>query len=348
MPSYLSKYQPRTLVRRANLRQMSRYARPLAYGMGLGRMMRNAYTATRTQSRAKYASSGQGVTSQYDRKLIYRKKRMPKRKKLNWKRFKQKVLAVSTKSLGTTTIVRNSLIQQTKNLIPGEDVTQNRIVYALYPVKSTNAELDDVNQITGDSRLKPSSKIIFQSGVLDMTIRPQTLLAGSGSTGNPSNLSVEIDIYEISMRSATGQSGEATDLADAFDKGHVDTGTVPGFVSQLAQNTRGWTPFDCPEALSQYKIKIWKKTKYFLSSEQTLTYQVRDPKTHLFTKDSVPSASSANWPGVTRWLYIAWKPIPGYNYVAAPNNDNIRLNIGCTRKYMYKINEDSTDYDAVV
>lgn len=309
--------------------------------------MRNMST---TQTRGKMYSSAQGVTNQYDRKLIYRKKSMPRFKRSAWKKFKSKVIAVSTKSLGSSTVVRNTLITSNLNLLPGNNNVQNTVQLALYPVRSTTTELDDVNQIATDTRLNNSSKIIFMSGVLDLTLRVQTVWSGIGPpspAGNPS-FSVEIDIYELSMRGATGQSGEATDLSDAFDKGHTDTGNIPGAVTGLTKNTRGWTPFEANEALSQHKIKIWKKTKYFLSSEQTLTYQMRDPKTHLFSKDSIPSAASANWPGVTKWLYIVWKPVPGYNYVAAPNNDQINVIFGVTRKYLYKINQDSTDYDAVL
>lgn len=347
------------MVRRNN-RYANRYATIGAYG-SLARYAYNNRNALRssilnrfrsrsgmTMTNRKYATSGGGITSQYDRKLIYRKKRMPYKKKKAWKKFNRKVLAVNTKELGTSTVVRNDLVQLDFNLVPGEDTHQSRNIVALYPLKHTvKTYWDDLNQIAADTRLAPSSKIIFCSGVLDMTIRVQSILKQSPATGNPS-LSAEIDIYEISMRNATGQSGEAADLENAFDLGHTNTANIPGLGSGLAQNSRGWTPFDCTEALSQYRIKVWKKTKYFLSAEQTLTYQVRDPKQHIFTKDQIPTASAANWPGVTRWIYIAWKPVPGYTYVAAPNNDTLRLNIGVTRKYMYKINQDSTDYDATV
>jgi len=150
------------------------------------------------------------------------------------------------------------------------------------------------------------------------------------------------------MGGATGQTNEAVDLLTAFSIGTTDTANIPGLATGLTSTTRGWTPFDSTAALSQHRIKIWKKTKYFLSPQQTATYQFRDPKRHIFSKDSIPSSTSANWPGVTKWLLIVYKPTPGYNYVDSPNNDISELDIGVTRKYMYKINEDSTDYDASV
>lgn len=303
------------------------------------------FSRTRTGTRNR-VTSGQGVTSQYDKRLIYRKRYMPRGKKRSWRKFKNKVIAVSTKSLGSSTVVRNDLIQSDFLLVPAAQSAQNVIQLALYPVRSNINYLNDINEISGDSRLNPSSKMIFMSGVLDITMRFQSLLASGvlTPTGNPP-LSAEVDVYEMQWNGPSGQSGEATNILECFQNGSTDTATIPGQTTALDNNARGWTPFDGNSALSQNKIKIIKKTKFFLSSEQTATYQLRDPKTHVYSKDSIPSTASANWQGITKWIFIVWKVIPGYVYADSPNNDVARLNVGFTRKYMYKINQDSTDYD---
>lgn len=339
-------------------RRSARYnLRPLGYGAGM-QLARTAYnnrnrivsvvrnsmfnrTRSMTQNRV---TSGQGVTSQYDKKVIYRKRYMPRYKKRRWRKFKNRVLAVSTKSLGSNTVVRNSLIQSTLALIPGNDVVQNFVQLALYGVRSGSDWLNDLNEISTDTRLSATSKIIFQSAVLDITMRAQSIPSSGIATGNPS-IGLEVDVYEIIWNGPTGQIGEANNLEGAFNVGATDTAVIPGQTNALVPTNRGWTPFDANAALSQHRIKILKKTKYFLSAEQTATYQIRDPKSHIFSKDSIPGGDSTNWPGITRWIWIQWKPIPGYNYILSPNNDQARLNIGVTRKYMYKINEDSTDYD---
>lgn len=348
-----------SIVRRNRGGYNLRNLRPAGYGAGMAlarsvynnragiaRTIRNAYiNANRTGSRTRRVSSGQGVTSQYDRRLIYRKKTMPRYKKRRWRAFKNKVLSVSTKSLGSNTIVRNNLIQSEIGLIPSNVQTQALVQLALYPIRGIDS-LNDVNEIMNDNRFQNSSKAIFCSAVLDITMRFQSLLVREPQvpTGNPA-LGAEVDVYEISWNEASGQSGEATDLLEAFVVGAADTGIIPSHTNGLRPQDRGWTPFDSNAALSQHKIKIWKKTKFFLSAEQTATYQVRDPKTHYFSKDSIPSSTSTNWRGVTKWIFIVWKPLPGYIYNAAPNNDIARLNVGFTRKYMYKVNQDSTDYD---
>jgi len=320
---------------------MAQYAANSRYARQAINMARRAASYTQTTQRRR-VTSGQGVTSQYDRRLIYRKRTMPRRRRRRWRNFKNRVLAVSTKSLGSNTIVRNTLEQSELSLLPGNDTKQAIVQMALYPIRSTSNKLNDINEIMSDSRFENSSKAIFCSAVLDITMRFQSLRTDASS--NPS-LGAEIDVYEVSWNEASGQSGEAGDLQDCFNIGATDTDVIPGQTNSLVPTDRGWTPFDANAALSQHKLKIWKKTKYFLSAEQTATYQIRDPKTHYFSKDKIPSATSANWQGVTKWIFIVWKPLPGYSYVAAPDNDIARLNIGFTRKYMYKINEDSTDYD---
>lgn len=327
-------------------------------GMSLARFAYNNRNAIASRARqmafsrsrrsAKRVTSGQGVTTQYDRKRVYSKRYMPRYKKRRWKRFKNKVQAVLQKRLGSTTAVFNNLIQSDLQMIAANSNLQQLVQLALYPIKQdTTPHLDDIDRVINqDARLTNTSKVMFCSGVLDITMRCQSILNTTPPlTGNPS-LSMEIDVYEISMRGPTGQSGEAVDLVNAFNIGATDTSTIPGSSGTgLVPTNRGWTPFDANAALSQHGIKILKKTKYFLSNEQTATYQVRDPKTHYYSKDIVPGTSSANQPGMTKWILILWKPIPGYNYTAPPTNDILRLNVGFTRKYMYKINEDSTDFD---
>lgn len=323
-----------------------RYGGRINSAIGAANAM-NAYrsfTNTMTRNRT---TSGQGVTSQYDRKLIYRKKRMPRFKKKLWRKFKNKVTAVSTKTLGSNTVVRNNLIQFDFGLTPTNLTKQLVFQLALYPMQNTGGVdyLNDLSSIcTNDSRVKNSTKLIFMSGILDLTIRPQTL---RGTENVNPTLSAEIDIYEMSMSGATGITNEASSLLDAFVKADTDTDKIPGSAVSLTLDSRGATPWDLPEALSQHRIKIWKKTKYFLSSEQTMTYQVRDPKTHIFTQDQLPSGTtSVTKPGMTKYLLIIAKPIPGYSYPGAGNNDILRVNVGVTRKYLYKINDQSADYDA--
>ena len=107
----------------------------------------------------------------------------------------------------------------------------------------------------------------------------------------------------------------------------------------------GTTPFDFTSALSNFKIKVLKKTKYFLPFGHQMTYQIRDPKNRSFMKDSVLDMQGSNYPGVTKHLLLVAKGLPGsaLTNTSGDNPYQVILSIGLTRKYAYKLNEDDED-----
>lgn len=101
MGPYRQRYRNMNMI----LRSGRSYARAMGGAALAGRLTRrvtnrvvNAYTQT---TRRKRLTTGRGVTNQWDRTLIYKKKSMPRWKKRAWKRFSQKVNAVAEKSLGS-------------------------------------------------------------------------------------------------------------------------------------------------------------------------------------------------------------------------------------------------------
>lgn len=176
------RHRPYTRSQTALMQMAFNYLRNRARGntsTRLAHRFRNA--GTQTTTRRKNMTSGQGVTDQFDRKLIYKKKRMPKRKKSKWVSFKKKVNAVAEKELGTRTIVFNKLF------IRENTVVNQQALFAcgLYTQESTgagNEYLGDLSYIqafenAGDPTAAAgettdlTTKYIFQSGILDMTIR---------------------------------------------------------------------------------------------------------------------------------------------------------------------------------
>ncbi len=289
----------------------------------------------------KKGSSGRGVTTQHDVSRIYRKRRMPRRKRKAWGRFSRKVHAVVEKTLGSRTIVYNSQISVTT---PAGTTEQATGQVALYPVaNATHAHLNDLNAIqanfTGNTGYDRTQSLIFQSGVLDMTIQNESIdTAEEGAQ-------VEMDIYEISSNDSWQQEGSTNvGLTKVFSEGFTNTSNEGSATNGLSLVTRGVTPFDCCEGLSEYKIKIWKKKKYFLGPGQTMTYQIRDPKRHKFNNEKLKDWDSSNMPRVTKWLLIIAKTTPGYDLTTSGKVD---LRVGLTRKYMYKIMESSHDADAL-
>lgn len=130
-----------------------------------------------------------------------------------------------------------------------------------------------------------------------------------------------------------------------FNDGTDDTNPDNSGNVKTYINYRGVTPFDQTQALSQWGIKIWKKTKYMLFNGESATYQFRDPRRHVIQKKTMDETLGTNLPGCTKWILFIVKPAAGYAtfpeydaYVAAVAN----LTVGCTRKYMLKVNQGAT------
>lgn len=294
-----------------------------------------SFTGTMTRRRQ---TSGLGVTNEFDRKVVYRKRRMPRRFKRRWKRFTRKVQSVSEKDFGSRTVVRNDLISINVNMAAAAASQHSRSVIGLYGCASGSAYMNDINEISQDTDLGTSGKAIFKSGILDLTFRN---ISFRGTTSVNPSITLEVDVYEISVGVELGQVGRASTLVGIFSEGAGDTSTIPGQTTGLSSTDRGWSPWDYPSAISEYRIKIWKKTKYFLGENQTFTYQFRDPKRHVVDKQRM-SSPGENLPGLTRYILLIFKPTPGYVYDGI---DSYGMAIGDTRKYMYKILQSTQDYD---
>lgn len=312
---------------RNNMRQFLFQKNRMKYGMS---------------QRRRRGTSGQGITNQYDRSRIYRKRRMPRFRRRRWRRFNRRVNAVSEKDLGSRTVVRNSGHQGNHPMDPTGEGQHATFYFTLYGLQNaTYAFNNDLNEISGDTDLGSTGKAIFKSAVLDLTFRNTSVRTAESE--NPP-ITLEVDVYEISVGVLLSQTGKASTLAGIFSEGASDTATIPGGIQGITINQRGVTPWDLPSILSEYRVKIWKKTKYFLGENQTFTYQVRDPKRHVLDQQTI-NGPGENLPYVTRYLYYIYKPCPGYQYVAAPNNDVYSISVGATRKYLYKIMDKTQDYD---
>ncbi|AJP36444.1 putative capsid protein [Avon-Heathcote Estuary associated circular virus 18] len=324
-------------------RSLVDYRRASRINYRIGARLANRVGMSFTKTKRKRQTSGRGVTFQRDQELIYRKRRMPRKRRRRWKNFIRKSVAASEKTLGSRTVVRN---QQFSFAVSGVNANSEDIVgqLALYAVQNGGNEyLRDLNRICSDTDVSTSGKLIFQSGVMDATITN----ISSSDDQDRKDVPIELDIYEVSARrnfeKGTGDKG----LLDCFAEGFLDQGllSTTGTDTPLSLTTRGSTPWDCPQALSMYRLKIWKKTKYRLSGGQSLSYQMRDPKRHVMEKGYVGELTGSNLPGVTRWLILIAKPIVGFN---VNFNGIAEIRVGVTRKYLYKLNERNEDKDALV
>ena len=293
------------------------------------------------RGRKRKVTSGRGVTTQYDKARIYKKKRMPRKKRAAWKKFSKKVGHVIDKNLGTRTVVFNEIVTYTTTAGSSEQLNGQ---VALYPVRNdTYTHLNDLKALydnySGNADFDETNKLIFQSGVLDMTIQNASV------DTNGDQCQVEMDIYEITSKSTWQEEGTTNvGLTKVISDGFNTTGNEGTAASGgLVLTQRGVTPFDAAQALSQFKLKIWKKTKYFLGANQTMTYQMRDPKRRVVDVLKIGDWDSSNMPGWTKWLLIIAKATPAVDLTTTGQVD---LRVGVTRKYMYKQLDSTHDADA--
>lgn len=322
-------------------------------------VIQRAFRASRYRQarlvRRRVPVNGRGVTFEHDRQFIYRKKRMPRRAKRRWKMFKRKVNAVAEKGLGSRTVVFNKRYAVTNAVVDTQLVAN----YALYPNNSTSAWLDDLNQISalenqGDQTaaagetIDGTTKYFFQSGVLDLTIRNTSHLS-EDVTNFDTDCTLEVDVYEMTVKQNLNDApnGQYQDLITAFAVGQVSTKNIGGAGTDVQIVRRGVTPWDITTALSRQGIRINKKTKLFIRNGQTATYQMRDPKRHVTTQASIASREGCNRRGWTKWIFIIAKAIPGVDVGPLNGQTTMKIDVGVTRKYLYKIegmNEDRDRY----
>lgn len=304
-------------------------------------------------------SSGQGVTVQHDTRRIYSKKSMPRRKKRAWKRFSRKVNAVSERDLGSRTIVFNGTSVAT-NTASTNHILQH---VALYSNKCTvvgTPYLNDLKNISdfenaGDpsaasgGTVDSTSKYIFKSGILDITFRNSSTLNLAGVQTLDSRGKLEIDVYEMYMGKRSEDVDDIYDsIGECFSKGDAISKRIGGAGTSVDLGLRGVTPWDIPAALSYFKFKILKKTKYFVNNGDTFTYQVRDPKRRVALQETMEKFSGFNRVGWTRNILIIAKLVPGLTVGTGIGEWTESLTVGQTRKYLYKIEGFNEDRDRYV
>jgi len=346
------------------LRSGKRLRTPAPYGRSTRRRLFPSRTRFRgVQRQRRGIRSGQGVTDHYDRTTVYRRRPMPRFRRKRWVRFVKKVQAASEKTLGTKTVVLNNSATQEIDYLVSAGVNQNlQIVgYAcLYGVDSASGSSGDgylgskdlQSIYSGASSQGPTVAMRFKSAVLDLTFVNRNY-GTDGETAEPWEEGLEVDVYEITVKRTLSYETNPLGLLGAFTQAATDTTAIASYTSIPGLTERGVTPFDFPQAMSQYGIRIWKKTKFRIAYGQSFTYQVRDPRDHTLNKGRMDDILGVNWPGLTRYVLWVAKPLagftlaPGFN-VAAWTNVFGRLTIGATRKYSYVYNDASQKQDGYV
>lgn len=299
--------------------------------------------------RRKKPRSGSGVLGgdQADTRLIYRKKRMPRRMRKRWVSFIRKVDAAQERELGTRTVLINDNITQTVS----SGGTQGCLTLALYPFVNTwNLWLNDMNQIgqlenegnptaLNGATINQNSKILFQSAIMDITLRNISTFRSAGVDNISADAALELDIYELYMRKEPSTPDADTNNWSSVTKmlNRYDDPEIGGTGTGIAISDRGATPFEFGAQMARSGIKILKKTKFFIPNGQTITWQCRDPKKHVCRYGDLETNDGWVKPGWTRVFYLVYKLVPGLTQGSTDNTYKAVISVGVTRKYSYKV-----------
>lgn len=288
------------------------------YGVGTygGIAFKSSFSNSGTRTRRKF-TSGRGVTTQRDSRVIYQKRRMPAGRRRRWKRFVKRSTFVLNKNLGTQSMVYNSTYTQNPSILSPNDAAYTSL--ALYSANGALYNQDLYNIFNYYSTNYPRVLMNFKSAVLDLTLQNYT-----DEGEEPTPTAIELDIYQIVTRRSI-PTNEATTFSTLYETGFTKAAGYGGAPALVATN-RGATPFQAP--LFTSFVKVIKKTKYFIPPGGTITYQMRDAKERRITGDHI--TENFAFKGITRGILIVYKN-------TTSNGILPKIRIGATRTYAFVI-----------
>lgn len=310
-----------------------------------------SYTGTKNK-RKTYVR--QGVTGHHDSTNIYRRKRMPRRRRRMWQKFSKKVNYIINKQIAPSSLIRTVVIARDA---PARN-QQLLAVASLYSGYGSNADLSD-DQITllkdcaarayGDSTKYYQAQVKVTSAVLDVTVENRS----DDDLAIPSMCDCEVDVYELQCLRDVMVQDATQNNRDIYDfiinccneqprpvvtdlTGGANIGSV------LDSTTVGWTPF-ANSRFCKY-FRVLKKTKKYMTPGGYFTYQIRAPADKIVKGNAIDTpfdgggTSTVVFPLFTKntrvLLFIAkGEPLTsGTSYWGKP-----RLTIGMTKSFNYRV-----------
>jgi len=297
--------------------------RAIGYGVRTAGRLARSYTGSKTRTR-EGTRSGVGVTTDRDFRRVYIKRRMPAAKRKRWKRFVRKVDAVAERKKGTFSIVMNTVKREQvpvgSQRMYGIELFGYRGTVIVGP-DTYDRDMYEISLMSkpGDASIETwNRKIHFRSAVLDITFR------------NLGVSSVEIDLYEYSVK----KDIPFARLIDLILNCQTDPATITGG-STLTHDVVGTTPFQINSALKY--ITILKKTKVFMPSGGTSTYQVRKPMNRWWSTSEIDEkAGHFAKRGWTTGIWVVQKGVPGIDTGIAVRALESDVIASITRTYCLK------------
>lgn len=284
-----------------------------------GKFAYNAYKAVRGSKE----SSGGGVTTQFDQKMMYRKRRVGKRRLRRSRKSFNRVRSNVMKMLGCNQFVFST---QTEPSSGANAQTHSSFMF----MSAATAPSNDLTTIRSNiqtsgvaANFRKNELIYLKQAVCDITMF------------NQSATTADIDVYYIRCRKATDLGTSIQGVWSTYLTGQQKPDAT--LVTNLTTSIIGVTPWQAPQWCSNFTIT--GKRKYLLSQGQTAHFQVKMGSKYmnlsLFDEDFFYRGHTG--------VLIVWN---GVNTSTASGFPDTKLSITYVRTYNVKY--DSTGDDRAV
>jgi len=343
---------PRSWKRKALSYALNTPVKRYKQAWNVGKMAYKGYKALSGSSVKTPARDYGGITQQHDSRTIYRAKKMPYRKKKQWKKFTRKVKAVAIGDRAKSNVMIN-----TSEAVTPAVGDQGWLECHLYSYNGTNRGtrdieiiLEDINTyknnvvagaLTGESvgQEKPQfstqnfndtrKELLMSSASLDVTY------------SNTGSAPLEVDVYTIIYtRQSIGTHGSFLASIDTNSQyvAPVNLQAGIGIVAQtqITKENRGATLFELAYGMSRTGAKIIKKEKFFINPGNCITKNIRDPKNHNLRMTSPDPVYQLK--KLTQTLIVSFKS-------TLSTIDTATLTQKYTRSYKYTYEGGATPYN---
>lgn len=303
------------------------------------RNTRRKYGTRKRRFRGK--KTGTQMTYQKDSVVAYqyRKKKTPPGKL----RLYRTIRNVTDRKLGSRTV----MFYKRTGILNASSLAQIVFDVGLYTCRSTTApekndlarifsleNIGDQTALQGDT-VDDTSNFIFLNGHLDFRIKNTSYTISDGVKEDAFQY---IDIYEM-VSSKTWEGATEVSPTGCFQTADTDTRAIDDLsANSMAITLKNVTPWDLPQAFTNYGIKILKKTSYCVEGGHEISYALHDSKRRVFNKNYIINKNRSNMPRVTKWLMIIARAGPNQT-LGATNPTDLRQEIQfeVIRRYNYRI-----------
>lgn len=268
----MAKYRRRSIKQKSYLRLGAAAA---------GRLVK-AYGNYRKQKSYGGGTSAAPVTSQHEYTTVYKKRRMPARKRKAWKTFVRKTQAVNLKEAPLRTFVyaENNNIYAGNNLcgyfavnLYGDSGPQ-RVLGGVAAsgrggMNQMNTLLSNVYGANAGAR-----RIRMESACMELTLK------------NVNTTAVAIvEMYYFKARKMLESDSVTSMSVESYYEDGFLTSEQGYNLTGIGATTHGTTPFNSP--LFTRHFKITKKVRVQLGGGEVASFQIRDPRNHLIQTSDV-------------------------------------------------------------